>query len=72
MTIDGTVVVEMWTSGPMRESTGTVTLSAGWHAIFVEWFQGGGPYGFHVNFEGAGMSKSLLGAKSLEVPFFDN
>ena len=58
--IDGVTVVNNNYYQGVVERSGTVTLTAGTHAIAIAFFDGGGGWGMFVNIEGPGMAKQLL------------
>lgn len=71
---DGT---EMWLDGQslisnpghhgMRERSGYKNISAGYHDFKIEFFQGGGPHGLNLKWEGPNQSKSLIPASAFLV-----
>ena len=44
----------------MTLKTGTINLTTGWHSAFAEFYQGGGGYGFIVQYSGPGVAKTYL------------
>ena len=40
--------------------SGIINLARGWHNAFAEFFNGGGGYGFIIEYSGPGVTKTLL------------
>ena len=51
----------------MREYSGTVNLTAGYHDFRIEFFQGGGPHGLRFSWEGPNVSKTTIPASAFVV-----
>jgi uncharacterized repeat protein (TIGR03806 family) len=70
--IDGGLVVDNDGLHPLREASGAVTLTAGYHQIVVTMFEAGGDQALYVSWQGpsTGGAKTAIGAGSLfvEVP----
>jgi hypothetical protein len=58
--IDGKRVVDNDGIHPAQEASGTVTLTAGFHPIKVQFFQKGGGMGLDVRYQGPGISKQSI------------
>ncbi len=63
--IGTTEVVNNDGSHGMQERSGQIGLKAGKHAISVTFFQGGGPFGLEVRYDGPGIAKTLIPDTSL-------
>jgi hypothetical protein len=51
----------------MREKSGYRNLTAGLHDFKIEFFQGGGPHGLHLKWEGPNQSKTMVPASAFLV-----
>jgi signal transduction histidine kinase len=49
----------------MVEQSGTVNLTVGWHPIRLAWFNGGGPFGLHLEYEGPGLLRQPVPSDTL-------
>jgi len=58
--INGTVVVENGGTHTLRERSGTINLTAGYHAIRVDYFQGTGNQGLTVSYQGPRITKQKI------------
>jgi len=58
--IDGAVVVANNYLQGVTERSGTVTLTAGTHAIAIAFYDNGGGWGLYANIAGPGISKQLI------------
>ena len=65
--IDGTSLVTNYGSHGMRERSGLVNLTTGLHDFKIEFFQGTGPHGLNLKWEGPNQSKSLVPASAFVV-----
>lgn len=63
--IDDLLVVDNNGSHALTEKSGSVGLKAGKHAIRLEYFQLGGGKALEVQYEGAGVQKSIIPASAL-------
>jgi alpha-L-fucosidase len=63
--VDGHLVVD--NDGPhgMRERSGEIGLRAGWHALELQWFNGGGGAGLEVRWSGPGVARQPIPAERL-------
>lgn len=60
LSLDGQVVVDNWGDHGMTEVSAARTLTAGPHALVIEFYQGGGGSGIVVHLAGPGVEKSVL------------
>ena len=67
MWLDGTSMVTNYGSHGMREMSGYRNLTAGLHDFKIEFFQGGGPHGLHLKWEGPNQSKAMVPASAFLV-----
>ncbi|MGB1897867.1 MAG: TIGR03790 family protein, partial [Candidatus Poseidoniaceae archaeon] len=67
MWLDGTSIVTNYGSHGMREMSGYRNLTAGLHDFKIEFFQGGGPHGLHLKWEGPNQSKAMVPASAFLV-----
>ncbi|MGB1793106.1 MAG: TIGR03790 family protein, partial [Candidatus Poseidoniaceae archaeon] len=67
MWLDGTSLVTNYGSHGMREMSGTRNISSGLHDFKIEFFQGGGPHGLHLKWEGPNQSKAMVPASAFLV-----
>ena len=65
--IDGTSLVTNYGSHGMREKSGMRNLTSGLHDFKIEFFQGGGPHGLHLKWEGPNQSKAMVPASAFVV-----
>ena len=65
--LDGTSLVTNYGSHGMREMSGTRNISSGLHDFKIEFFQGGGPHGLHLKWEGPNQSKAMVPASAFVV-----
>ena len=65
--LDGSSLVTNYGSHGMREKSGTRNLSAGLHDFKIEFFQGGGPHGLNLKWEGPNQSKALVPSTAFMV-----
>ena len=67
MTLDGSsFITSNWFGHSMTEKSASRSLAAGWHSIFLEYFQGSGGYGFEFRYKGPGISKRIMKAPPLK------
>lgn len=62
--INDTSLATNYGSHGMRERSGIITLDAGVHDFRIEFFQGGGPHGLTLHWEGPNQSKTVIPAPS--------
>ena len=55
--INGGSEIQNYGMHGMREYSGTLNLTAGYHDFRIEFFQGGGPHGLKFSWEGPNVSK---------------
>ena len=67
MWLDGASLVTNYGSHGMREKSGYRNLTAGLHDFKIEFFQGGGPHGLHLKWEGPNQSKTMVPASAFLV-----
>ena len=67
MWLDGTSLVTNYGSHGMQEMSGTRNITAGLHDFKIEFFQGGGPHGLHLKWEGPNQSKVMVPASAFMV-----
>ncbi|MGB1365497.1 MAG: TIGR03790 family protein [Candidatus Poseidoniaceae archaeon] len=67
MWLEGTSLVTNYGSHGMREMSGTRNITAGLHDFKIEFFQGGGPHGLHLKWEGPNQSKAMVPASAFMV-----
>ena len=67
MWLDGTSLVTNYGSHGMREMSGTRNITSGLHDFKIEFFQGGGPHGLHLKWEGPNQSKAMVPASAFLV-----
>ena len=67
MWLDGTSLVTNYGSHGMREHSGWRNLSSGLHDFKIEFFQGGGPHGLNLKWEGPNQSKALIPSSAFLV-----
>ena len=65
--IDGVSVIQNYAMHGMREYSVAMNMSAGSHDFRVEFFQGGGPHGLLLSWEGPNMSKTTIPASAFYV-----
>ena len=65
--LDGTSLITNYGSHGMRERSGVRNLSTGLHDFKIEFFQGGGPHGLHLKWEGPNQSKAMVPATAFVV-----
>ena len=65
--IDEDSLIKNYGSHGMREVSGTTTLEAGAHDFRIEFFQGGGPHGLTLQWEGPNQSKALVPASAYSI-----
>ena len=67
MTLNGdtSFITSNWSSHGMVEKSASKSLAAGWHSIFLEFYQGGGGYGFKFSYAGPGIAKKIMAAPPL-------
>ena len=65
--IDGVSVIQNYAMHGMREYSVSMNLSAGIHDFKVEFFQGGGPHGLLLSWQGPNMSKSTIPSSAFYV-----
>ena len=67
MWLDGTSLVTNYGSHGMREMSGTRNISSGPHEFKIEFFQGGGPHGLNLKWEGPNQSKAMIPSSAFVV-----
>ncbi|HZN15115.1 MAG TPA: PA14 domain-containing protein, partial [Acidimicrobiales bacterium] len=66
LVLDGRTVIENWTDHPpTNDAAPPLTLAAGLHEISAEWFNGGGPAQFTLQWSGPGVATQVVPAASL-------
>ena len=65
--LDGVSLVTNYGSHGMREISGTRNITAGLHDFKIEFFQGTGPHGLNLKWEGPNQSKALVPASAFLV-----
>ena len=65
--IDGVSAIQNYGSHGMRENSVTMNLSAGYHDFKIEFFQGGGPHGLILSWDGPNMSKATIPSSAFYV-----
>ena len=58
--LDGASLITNYGSHGMREISGTRNISSGLHDFKIEFFQGGGPHGLNLKWEGPNQSKAMI------------
>ena len=69
LVIDGVTIVDNDGLHAMRERSGTVTLTAGWHQLTSRLFENGGRVGHILRWQGPGVSKQVVPSSALQVWF---
>ena len=67
MWLDGASLVKNYGSHGMREVSTSVVLDAGLHDFRIEFFQGGGPHGLTLHWEGPNQSKDIVPASAFSI-----
>ena len=65
--INGGSLIQNYGMHGMREYSGTLNLTAGYHDFRIEFFQGGGPHGLRFSWEGPNVSKATIPASAFVV-----
>ena len=65
--IDGVSAIQNYGSHGMREHSVTMNLSAGYHDFRIEFFQGGGPHGLILSWDGPNVSKATIPSSAFYV-----
>jgi hypothetical protein len=65
--IDDVLVIDNWTTHVVTENSATLTLSAGWHSIRLEYFQQNGAAAITLSFQGPGQVKSIIPQSKLNT-----
>lgn len=65
--MNGASLIQNYGSHGMREYSAVVNLSSGMHDFRIEFFQGGGPHGLILSWEGPNTSKSSIPASAFYV-----
>ena len=65
--IDGDSLIQNYGMHGMREYSGSLNLTAGYHDFRVEFFQGGGPHGLRFSWEGPNVSKATIPSSAFVV-----
>ena len=65
--IDGVSAIQNYGSHGMREHSVAMNLSAGSHDFRIEFFQGGGPHGLLLSWEGPNVSKAIIPSSAFYV-----
>jgi hypothetical protein len=58
--IDDMLVIDNWTTHAVTENSATVSLTSGWHAIRLEYFQQAGIAEMTLAFQGPGQPKAII------------
>jgi arylsulfatase A-like enzyme len=58
--IDNKLVIDNWTTHAVTQNSGVVSLTAGWHAIRLEYFQQGGVAAITLSYQGPGQVKAII------------
>jgi hypothetical protein len=58
--IDGELIIDDWTHHAVQEKSATVELTAGWHDLRHEFFQGGGGAEVHLRWSGPGIERQII------------
>ena len=67
MWVDGSSIIKNYGSHGMREISGFRNLSEGHHEFKIEFFQGGGPHGLNLKWEGPNQTKALVPSSAFVV-----
>jgi uncharacterized protein (TIGR03790 family) len=67
MWLNDSSLIQNYGSHGMREVSSTVLLEAGLHDFKVEFFQGGGPHGLTLQWEGPNQSKTMIPASAFTL-----
>lgn len=67
MWLDGVSLIQNHGTHGMREYSGYRNLSSGYHELRVEMFQGGGPHGVILSWEGPNQTKAVVPASAYKV-----
>ena len=67
MWLDGASLVKNYGSHGMREVSTSVVLDAGLHDFRIEFFQGGGPHGLTLHWEGPNQTKDIVPASAFSI-----
>ena len=65
--IDGDSLIQNYGMHGMREYSGSLNLTAGYHDFRIEFFQGGGPHGLRFSWEGPNVSKTTIPSSAFVV-----
>ena len=65
--INDVSIIQNYGMHGMREYSGFLNLSAGYHDFRIEFFQGGGPHGLKFSWEGPNVSKTTIPASAFVV-----
>lgn len=65
--VNGASLIQNYGSHGMREISGSINLSEGFHDFKIEFFQGGGPHGLRFSYEGPNTSKTTIPASAFFV-----
>ncbi len=66
--IDDVLIIDNWTQHAVVENSSTVSLSAGWHSIRLEYFQKGGVAEITLSYQGPGQAKTIIPQAKLRTP----
>jgi hypothetical protein len=67
--IDNVLLINNWTRHAVVENSATISLSAGWHAIRLEYFQHGGVAVISLSFRGPDQTKTIIPQAKLRTTF---
>ena len=65
--INGDSLIQNYGMHGMREYSGSLNLTAGYHDFRIEFFQGGGPHGLRFSWEGPNVSKTTIPSSAFVV-----
>jgi hypothetical protein len=67
--IDNVLVINNWTNHTVVENAATISLTAGWHTIRLEYFQQGGVAVISLSFRGPEQVKTIIPQAKLRTTF---
>jgi hypothetical protein len=65
--IDDVQIINNFTTHAVTENSGTISLTAGWHSVRLEFFQQGGVAEITLSFQGPGQTKSIIPTNKLRT-----